>query len=216
MRHRISLLIVVAFLGASCGGTDAALNPTQPSQPASPLSVGVSTHFIDGCRGEGEESFLPLRHAIQRAARRRGPAVRRGQRCRYRNPRAVFRHVGLWRASSDVACARTHYAVRDRTGQRSFRAGLSRDDRDRLRYRTYGDYAHHRRDPRLARTNRNGSSDCRCAVVERTLQPRPRRARVGRALHPVAGPGAFPGRRLRPDRACRRRRDARARASERE
>ena len=43
MRHRISLLIVVAFLGASCGGTDAALNPTQPSQPASPLSVGVST-----------------------------------------------------------------------------------------------------------------------------------------------------------------------------
>ena len=43
MRHRISLLVVVAFLGASCGGTDAALNPTQPSLPASPLSVGVST-----------------------------------------------------------------------------------------------------------------------------------------------------------------------------
>ena len=44
MRHRISLLVVVAFLGASCGGTDdAALNPTQPSRSASPLSVGVST-----------------------------------------------------------------------------------------------------------------------------------------------------------------------------
>ena len=43
MRHRISLLVVVAFLGASCGGTDAALNPTQPSPSASPLSVGVST-----------------------------------------------------------------------------------------------------------------------------------------------------------------------------
>ena len=43
MRHRISLLVVVAFLGASCGGTDDALNPTQPSRPASPLSVGVST-----------------------------------------------------------------------------------------------------------------------------------------------------------------------------
>ena len=41
MRHRISLLIVVAFLGASCGGTDAALNPTQPSPAASKLSVGV-------------------------------------------------------------------------------------------------------------------------------------------------------------------------------
>ena len=43
MRHRISLLVVVAFLGASCGGTDAALNPTQPSPSTSPLSVGVST-----------------------------------------------------------------------------------------------------------------------------------------------------------------------------
>ena len=36
MRHPRSLLIVVALLGASCGGTDAALNPTQPS--SSPLA----------------------------------------------------------------------------------------------------------------------------------------------------------------------------------
>jgi hypothetical protein len=43
MRHRISLLIVVAFLGASCGGTDATSNLTQPSPSSSPLSVAVST-----------------------------------------------------------------------------------------------------------------------------------------------------------------------------
>ena len=47
MQHRISLLVVAAFVGASCGGTDATLNPTQPTQPTavtSPLSsVAVST-----------------------------------------------------------------------------------------------------------------------------------------------------------------------------
>jgi hypothetical protein len=43
MRHRISLLVVVAILGASCSGTDADQNLTQPSPSASPLSVGVST-----------------------------------------------------------------------------------------------------------------------------------------------------------------------------
>ena len=44
--HRISILVVAAFLGASCGGTDAALNLTQPTpstQASSPLSVAVST-----------------------------------------------------------------------------------------------------------------------------------------------------------------------------
>jgi hypothetical protein len=43
--HRISLLVVAAFLGASCGGTDA-LNltqPTQSTQSGSPLSLSVST-----------------------------------------------------------------------------------------------------------------------------------------------------------------------------
>ena len=43
MQRRMSLLVVVAFLGASCGGTDAVVNPTQPSPTASALSVAVST-----------------------------------------------------------------------------------------------------------------------------------------------------------------------------
>jgi hypothetical protein len=47
MQHRISLLVIAAFLGASCGGTDAALNLTQPTpstqSSSSPLSVTVST-----------------------------------------------------------------------------------------------------------------------------------------------------------------------------
>jgi hypothetical protein len=44
MQHRISLLVVAAFLSASCSsGPDASLNLTQPTQPSSPLSVGVST-----------------------------------------------------------------------------------------------------------------------------------------------------------------------------
>ena len=46
MQHRISLLVIAAFLGASCGGTDAALSPTQPTkstQSSSPLSLSVST-----------------------------------------------------------------------------------------------------------------------------------------------------------------------------
>ena len=47
MQHRLSLLVVAAFVGASCGGTDGTLNPTQPTQPTpvtSPLSsVAVST-----------------------------------------------------------------------------------------------------------------------------------------------------------------------------
>ena len=42
MQHRISLLVVVAALSASCGGTDAAMNPTQPTPPGSPLSLEVS------------------------------------------------------------------------------------------------------------------------------------------------------------------------------
>ena len=43
MQRRMSLLVVVAFLGASCGGTDATSNLTQPSSSSSPLSVAVST-----------------------------------------------------------------------------------------------------------------------------------------------------------------------------
>jgi hypothetical protein len=44
MQHRISLLVVAAFLSASCSsGPDAALNLTQPTQSSSPLSVAVST-----------------------------------------------------------------------------------------------------------------------------------------------------------------------------
>ena len=44
MQHRISLLVVAAFLGASCSsGPDAALNLTQPTQSSRPLSVAVST-----------------------------------------------------------------------------------------------------------------------------------------------------------------------------
>ena len=43
MLRRMSLLVVVAFLSASCGGTDAVVNPTQPSPTTSALSVAVST-----------------------------------------------------------------------------------------------------------------------------------------------------------------------------
>ena len=43
MQRRMSLLVVVAFLGASCSGTDAVVNPTQPSPTTSPLFVAVST-----------------------------------------------------------------------------------------------------------------------------------------------------------------------------
>jgi hypothetical protein len=43
MQARISLLVVVAFVSASCSGTDAVVNPTQPSPTTSPLSVAVST-----------------------------------------------------------------------------------------------------------------------------------------------------------------------------
>jgi hypothetical protein len=43
MTHRISLLVVAAFLFASCGGTDAALNLTQPTPSSNSLSVAVST-----------------------------------------------------------------------------------------------------------------------------------------------------------------------------
>jgi hypothetical protein len=39
MQRRMSLLVVVAFLGASCGGTDATSNLTQPSLSSSPLSA---------------------------------------------------------------------------------------------------------------------------------------------------------------------------------
>jgi hypothetical protein len=43
MHHRVSLVIVAAFLGASCGGTDAAQNLTQPTKLDSSSSVAVST-----------------------------------------------------------------------------------------------------------------------------------------------------------------------------
>ena len=43
MQLRMSLLVVVAFLSVSCGGTDAVVNPTQPSPITSSLSVAVST-----------------------------------------------------------------------------------------------------------------------------------------------------------------------------
>ena len=43
MQRRMSLLVVVAFLGASCGGTEATSNLTQPSPSSSPLSAAVST-----------------------------------------------------------------------------------------------------------------------------------------------------------------------------
>ena len=171
MQHRMSLLVVVAFLGASCSGTDAVVNPTQPSPTTSPLFVAVSTYVTDYGRAEDQESLLPLRHAVQRAARRRGRAARRGQRCRHLNPRAVCRHIGRRRASSDVACAGPHHSIRECTGAGPFRAGLSPDGRDRLRYRTYGKCADPRRDARLARTDRNGPGDRRCALVDATLRP---------------------------------------------
>ena len=43
MQHRISVLFVAAVLCASCGGTDAALSPTQPTEASRPLSITVST-----------------------------------------------------------------------------------------------------------------------------------------------------------------------------
>jgi hypothetical protein len=43
MSHRISPLVVAALLGASCGGTDATPNLTQPTQFSGPPSVAVST-----------------------------------------------------------------------------------------------------------------------------------------------------------------------------
>ena len=43
MQRRMSLLVVVAFLGASCSGTDAVVNPTQPSPTTSSSFVAVST-----------------------------------------------------------------------------------------------------------------------------------------------------------------------------
>lgn len=43
MQHRIPPLIVAAFLGTSCSGTDPALNLTQPTQSSSSMSVAVST-----------------------------------------------------------------------------------------------------------------------------------------------------------------------------
>ncbi len=164
MLRRMSLLVVVAFLSASCGGTDAVVNPTQPSPTTSALSVAVGTYFTDCCRAEDPESLLPLRHAVQRAARRRGPAAHRGERCRHLNPRAVCRHIGRRCASSDVACAGARHAVRERTGAGPFRAILSPDGRDRLRYRDYGECADLRRDARHARTDRNGAGDRRCPL----------------------------------------------------
>jgi hypothetical protein len=43
MQPRISLLVVAAVLTASCSGTDATQNLTQPTSPVSALSVAVST-----------------------------------------------------------------------------------------------------------------------------------------------------------------------------
>jgi hypothetical protein len=43
MQYRLSLLVVVAFLGASCSRTDATGNLTQPTPASSPLSVDVKT-----------------------------------------------------------------------------------------------------------------------------------------------------------------------------
>jgi len=43
MQHRLSLLVVAAVLTASCSGTDATQNLTQPTSPGSALSVEVST-----------------------------------------------------------------------------------------------------------------------------------------------------------------------------
>jgi hypothetical protein len=43
MQHRISLLVLAAFLGASCGGTDAAPKLTQPTEASGASSVAVST-----------------------------------------------------------------------------------------------------------------------------------------------------------------------------
>ena len=43
MQHGISLLVVAAILSASCGGTDAAQNLTQPTSSSDSSSVAVST-----------------------------------------------------------------------------------------------------------------------------------------------------------------------------
>ena len=216
MRHRISLLVVVAFLGASCGGTDAALNPTQPSPSASPLSVGVSTTspiaVAERVRNPFCPSVAPFNVPLVVVVQPPGgvSVVVTAIRVQFFDTSGT----GAPQVTLPGPVPTTQFGSaldNARSGQ-----AFPRDDRDRLRYRTDGDCAHRRRDPRLARTNRNGSGDRRCAVVDRTLQPRPRRDHVGRALHPVSGSGAFPRRRLRPDRACRRRRDARAGAGERE
>jgi hypothetical protein len=43
MQHRISLLVAAAILAASCSGTDATQNVTQPTSPGTASSVAVST-----------------------------------------------------------------------------------------------------------------------------------------------------------------------------
>ena len=43
MQHRTSLLVVAAVLTASCSGSDATQQLTQPTSPGSALSVAVST-----------------------------------------------------------------------------------------------------------------------------------------------------------------------------
>jgi hypothetical protein len=43
MQHRTSLLVVAAVLTASCSGTDATQQLTQPTSPGSALAVAVST-----------------------------------------------------------------------------------------------------------------------------------------------------------------------------
>lgn len=62
MQHRLSLLVIAAFLGASCGGTDAAPNLTQPTQltqSSSPLSVAVSTTSPLAVAQRVESPFCP-------------------------------------------------------------------------------------------------------------------------------------------------------------
>lgn len=59
MQHRISLLVVAAVLSASCSGTDAPLNLTQPTAASTSLSVAVSTSSPLAAAERVSNSFCP-------------------------------------------------------------------------------------------------------------------------------------------------------------
>ena len=62
MPHRISILVIAALLGASCSGTDDAMNVTQPTKStpsSSPLSVAVSTDSPIAVAERVQNPFCP-------------------------------------------------------------------------------------------------------------------------------------------------------------